>query len=210
MAALRIHGFLSILFASFCADEIPLRRPLAYADLCGTSKANAVSPFETALTIRGASAPRLSFQGCSPSQFLSPFDSVKSFPSFLSAASYPDSGDQGADSAPAPPAIRTSTVSPLESALGHFDLDRRDTANLHDLSSSQPPSPKTPHQGESFSKSSSRQDECGRTHSAQSSNPIRGHPRCVWCMACSNHHILISAIPPGHDSEKRCQHAFMH
>lgn len=135
-----------------------------------------MSPFETALSARGASAPRLSFQGTMPAPFLSPFDSVKSFPSFLSAASYPS--DVGVHAAPAPlPAIRTSAVSPLELALGHFDLDRRDTA--HDLSSSQPPSPKTPHLGESFSKGASRHGDSRRSdyEAAHYSNPIRGHHR---------------------------------
>lgn len=138
-----------------------------------------MSPFETALTIRGASAPRLSFQGMAPAPFLSPFDSVKSFPSFLSAASLP--AEQAAASAPVPPAIRTSAISPLELVLGHFDLDRRDTAHIHDLSSSQPPSPKTPHQGEPQTKGEAPSiANCRTKHreAARSSNPIRGHPRC--------------------------------
>ena len=140
-----------------------------------------MSPFETALTIRGASAPRLSFQGMTPAPFLSPFDSVKSFPSFLSAASLP--AGQAAASAPGPAAVRTSAISPLELVLGHFDLDRRDTANVHDLSNSQPPSPKTPHQGEPETKGEAAKNaDCQPNHSpaARSSNPIRGHPR--WDM----------------------------
>ncbi len=153
-------------------------RTLTYADLCGPSKGSAVSPFEAALAIRGASAPRLSFQGTtSRSPLLSPFDSVKSFPTFLSAASYPSSVEED-DAAPGKPSIRSSDVCPVDGVLGHFDLDRLDTARLHDLSSSQPPSPKTPLQGESFSKGSRLGDKSSSSSEAlHSNNPVRGHPR---------------------------------
>ena len=153
-------------------------RTLTYADLCGPSKGSAVSPFEAALATRGASAPRLSFQGTtSRSPLLSPFDSVKSFPTFLSAASYPSSVEED-DAAPGKPSIRSSDVCPVNGVLGHFDLDRLDTARLHDLSSSQPPSPKTPLQGESFSKGSRLGDKSSSSSEAlHSNNPVRGHPR---------------------------------
>ena len=181
-------------FLPTAADQrLPLCRPLNYTDLCGPSKGCVVSPFETALTLRGASAPRLSFQAPSPPPFLSPFDSVKSFPSFLSAASFPSDHSADVDLS-APPATRASTISPLEASLGHFDLDRRDTALLHDCSSSQPPSPKTPHQGESFTTAGYRQGNCWRIHSedAPLTNPISGHPRHV--LLYHRHSLLFQKL----------------
>ncbi len=137
-----------------------------------------MSPFEAALATRGASAPRLSFQGITAaSPLLSPFDSVKSFPTFLSAASYPSSVEVD-DAAPGKAPTRSSAVCPMDGVLDHFDLDRLDTARLHDLSSSQPPSPKTPLQGESFSKGSRHGDRSSSSSEAlHSNNPVRGHPR---------------------------------
>ena len=82
---------------------------------------------------------------------------------------------------------------PLDGILGHFDLDRLDTARLHDLSSSPAPSPKTPLQGESFSKGASRHGD--KSHSSREAffhgNPIRGHPRYATTSPCAH----ITSVP---------------
>lgn len=155
----------------------------------GASEA-CVSPFEAALTRQ----PRLSTSGLvstSPGTLVSPFDSATSFPEFLSSASFPDKqGCEDQHSVAAP-------VSPLESALLHFDLDRRISSQLDQLSHSQPPSPKTPKQGVEAGD--------GMTHvevrrigseAARSRNPIRGHPRYPLQTSTATTALYREECPP--------------
>ncbi|EIE19071.1 kinase-like protein [Coccomyxa subellipsoidea C-169] len=103
----------------------------------------------------------------------SPVESATSFPEFLSSASFP--GKQGRrDESPS----TATAVSPLESDLGHFDLDRRAITQMNQLSHSQPPSPKTPKQCVE-AEDGTAQVDVQRTGSeaAWQGNPIRGHPR---------------------------------
>lgn len=130
-----------------------------------------MSPFETALS-RQPRPPQLGLVSCSPGTLVSPFDSATSFPEFLSSASFP--GKQGREEQ----CSTAAAVSPLELALLHFDLDRRASSQLKQLSHSQPPSPRTPKQHAEAEEGVVHVDvrRIG-SEAARSGNPIRGHPR---------------------------------
>ncbi len=148
-------------------------RAVRLANLGQESPGKFISPFETALTRQ----PRPSQSGmplsCSPGTLVSPFDSATSFPEFLSSASFP--GKQGRrDESPS----TATAVSPLESDLGHFDLDRRAITQMNQLSHSQPPSPKTPKQCVEAEDGTAQVDvQQTGSEAAWQGNPIRGHPR---------------------------------
>lgn len=133
-----------------------------------------MSPFERALSVGQASAPPpgLIMPSGSPGALVSPFDSATSFPDFLSAASMPNN-EQASKQGP------VTAVSPLESALSHFDLERRASTQLHQISISQPPSPKTPTQSIEPAEAASHQMDYRRIGSeiASCRNPLSGHPR---------------------------------
>lgn len=142
------------------------------ANLGQESPGNFISPFETALTRQPRPSPSGRLLSSSPGTLVSPFDSATSFPEFLSSASFP--GKQGNEDSPS----TATPVSPLESILLHFDLDRRATSQLNQLTHSQPPSPKTPKQGVEAQEGTS-QVELRRigSEAGWQKNPIRGHPR---------------------------------
>jgi hypothetical protein len=136
------------------------------------SLGNFISPFETALTRQPRPSPSGRLLSSSPGTLVSPFDSATSFPEFLSSVSFP--GKQGNEDSPS----TATPVSPLESILLHFDLDRRATSQLNQLTHSQPSSPKTPKQGVEAQEGTS-QVELRRigSEAGWQRNPIRGHPR---------------------------------